>query len=511
MFSLVLLVIVLLLFIIVYLINFNAYWKRRGICQETPLPLFGNYLGIGSSKHFRNINQRLYNHFKINGDHRPFGGVYIFMKRAAMIMDLDLVKRILVKDFANFPDRGMFNNAEEDPLSAHLVTLEGEEWRAMRHKLTPTFTATKMKYMFPTVVSVGERFSQAMAQSMGVTGMVEIKELCTRYTIDVIGNVVFGIESHSLENPQEEFRQKAQSVFKEKRHCAAVEQFMMTNPRLAKKLGLKIFKDDITKYFLDLVKETIDFRLKNNLRRKDFMDLLIKLKAQDEELANTSKGIDLSQGLTLEQMTAQIFSFLVAGYETSSTTMAFCLYELAWHPDVQEKLRKEIFDSLNNNGGILTYESIHAMEYLDQVISETLRLYSVLPYHGRVAKEDYHIANTSYVIEKDTMVLIPIDAIHRDPEYFPNPDEFNPDNFEPSVCSKRHPCTFLPFGDGPRNCIGLRFGKMQTKIGLISLLQRFCFDVCPLTKMPLQIDNASFFLSPKNGITLTLFDLTISR
>uniref|UniRef100_A0A1I8PTZ9 Cytochrome P450 n=1 Tax=Stomoxys calcitrans TaxID=35570 RepID=A0A1I8PTZ9_STOCA len=502
----VVLVLVVPVLLVLYLISFFTYWKRRGICQETPLPLVGNFSGIGRSKHFRDINHRLYNYFKSQGV--AIGGVYIFMKRAAMILDLDLIKQILVKDFANFPDRGMFNNPEADPLSAHLVTLEGEEWRSMRHKLTPAFTSAKMKYMFPTVVQVGQRFAEVMAANLGESGVVELKDLCARFTTDVIGNGVFGIESNCLQNPQEVFRKMGKSVFTDKRHNAAVEQFIVTNPRIARKLNFKLFKDDLTKYFLDMVRQTMDYRLKNNIKRKDFMDLLMELKAENEELAKAGKGIDLSHGLTLEQITAQVFSFLIAGFETSSSTMSFCLYELARHPDIQDKLREEILQTLRDNEEEgMTYESIHNMAYLEQVISETLRLYATLSYFARVSLNEYPIPNSSHVIERDTMVIIPIDAIHRDPEYFPNPNDFNPDNFEPSACSKRHPCAFLPFGDGPRNCIGLRFGKMQTKIGLVSLLRRFRFECCPLTETPIQVDNSSFFLSSKNGIFLKVIDL----
>uniref|UniRef100_A0A1I8QBH3 Cytochrome P450 n=1 Tax=Stomoxys calcitrans TaxID=35570 RepID=A0A1I8QBH3_STOCA len=492
--------------LILYLISFHTYWQRRGVCQLTPLPLVGNYQGLGSSYHFRDVNQHLYNHFKSKG--QAFGGIYVFMKRAALMVDLDLIKQILIKDFANFPDRGVYNNAAEDPLTAHMIALEGEEWRCMRHKLTPTFTASKMKYMFPTVVKVGERFAKTMAENRGPTGVLELKDLCGRFTTDVIGNAVFGIDSNCLKDPQEEFRKMGNSVLTDKRHHAVVEQFILTNPAIAKKFHMKLFKDDMTKYFLNLVQQIMQQRLENNEKRKDFMDLLLELKAQDEELLKAEgRGIDLSHGLTLEQITAQLFSFLIAGFESSSTTMAFCLYELACHQDLQDKLREEVVNALKENQGELSFEAIQAMGYLDQVISETLRLYAPLSYLARVTKNDYRIANSSHVIEKGTMVIIPTDAIHRDPEYFPQPNVFNPDNFEPSVCSQRHSCTFMPFGDGPRNCIGLRFGKMQTKIGLVSLLRRFRFECCPLTEKPIQIDKGSFFLAAKHGIQLKVVDL----
>uniref|UniRef100_T1H4Z5 Cytochrome P450 n=1 Tax=Megaselia scalaris TaxID=36166 RepID=T1H4Z5_MEGSC len=101
-----------------------------------------------------------------------------------------------------------------------------------------------------------------------------------------------------------------------------------------------------------------------------------------------------------------------------------------------------------------------------------------------MTQEDYKVPNTKYVIEKGVMVMIPIDSIHHDENIYPNPEKFDPDRFTEENMKTRHPMTWLPFGDGPRNCIGLRFGKMQAKIGLISLLSKFKFSVCPETENP---------------------------
>uniref|UniRef100_A0A1I8PKJ4 Cytochrome P450 n=1 Tax=Stomoxys calcitrans TaxID=35570 RepID=A0A1I8PKJ4_STOCA len=301
----------------------------------------------------------------------------------------------------------------------------------------------------------------------------------------------------------------ANSVFTNRRHHPVVEQFILTNPGIAKRLHMKLFRDDMTKYFLELVLHIMEQRLENNIKRKDFMDLLIELKAQDKDVLKAEcKAIDLSRGLTLEQITAQLFSFLIAGFETSSTTMSFCLYELACHQDIQQQLRQEIVNTLKENQGELTFEAIQAMGYLDQVISETLHLYAPISYITRLARKDYHIPNSSHIVQKGTMVLIPIDAIHRDSQYFSHPNEFNPGNFDSSVCTKRHSCVFMPFGEGPRNCIGLRFGKMQMKVGLASLLSRYRFECCPQTEVPLKMQNGGFILASENGIMLKVVDLS---
>jgi len=120
----------------------------------------------------------------------------------------------------------------------------------------------------------------------------------------------------------------------------------------------------------------------------------------------------------------------------------------------------------------------------------------------RLANEDYKVPGTQQIIEKGTTIIIPVHSIHHDPEIYPDPKRFDPSRFEPEAIKTRHQYAYLPFGDGPRNCIGERFGKMQAKIGLISLLRHFKFGISDRTEIPLILDLKSFPLAPKNGIHL---------
>lgn len=120
----------------------------------------------------------------------------------------------------------------------------------------------------------------------------------------------------------------------------------------------------------------------------------------------------------------------------------------------------------------------------------------------RQANEDYKVPGTEIVLEKGTTLLIPVHSIHRDPEIYTDPERFDPSRFEPEAIKQRHPCSYLPFGDGPRNCIGERFGKMQAKIAIVSLLRSFKFGVSKQTEIPLLLNNRSFPLGPRNGIHL---------
>ena len=122
----------------------------------------------------------------------------------------------------------------------------------------------------------------------------------------------------------------------------------------------------------------------------------------------------------------------------------------------------------------------------------------------RKVKKDYLIPNTKYVIEKDTLVIIPVHAIHRDPEIYPNPDTFDPERFTTENIAARHPFAWLPFGEGPRNCIGLRFGMMQTRIGLATILNNFSVSPTSNTPIPMVFKTNSNVLSPEGGMHLRI-------
>lgn len=122
----------------------------------------------------------------------------------------------------------------------------------------------------------------------------------------------------------------------------------------------------------------------------------------------------------------------------------------------------------------------------------------------RIAQQDYKVADTNHIIEKGTPIIIPVYAIQNDPNYFPAPEKYDPERFSNEEVNKRHNMTSLPFGEGPRNCIGLRLAMMQVRIGLITLLSSFEFIPHSKTSTPIEFKPSSMILSPKNGIYLKI-------
>uniref|UniRef100_A0A1I8PTG9 Cytochrome P450 n=1 Tax=Stomoxys calcitrans TaxID=35570 RepID=A0A1I8PTG9_STOCA len=476
--------------------HFN-YWKDLGVACEPPNWLMGSVAGLGTSKPLNHIISDYYAKFRLAG---PFVGFYWFSKLAVFVMEPNLIKHIMIKDFSKFTDRGLYTNEEDDPLSAQLVNLDGAKWRHMRNKLSPTFTSGKMKVMFPLVTKLGNDLIEVFHKTLVSDQVLEVRDLVARFTTDVIGTCAFGLEIDSLHNPNVEFRRMSRKAIVEKRYGTLGFMLRFSFPELSRRLHVKETVADVEEFFLDIVRNTVDYREQNNVKRNDFMDMLIDLK--NNKLMKSETGEEMTN-LTFGQIAAQAFFFLLAGFETSSTTMSFALYELAQNQKVQQKARQEVEQVLEKHGGQFTYECMKELVYLDQVIEETLRLYTVISALLRRALEDYVVPDhPHYVIKKGMFVVIPACAIHRDERYFPQPNVFNPDNFIPVKVAARDSILNLSFGEGPRNCIGLRFGKMQTLVGLGLLLKNFKFSPCERTPIPMTYDKKSFLVSSESGIYL---------
>ncbi|XP_058065110.1 cytochrome P450 6a2-like, partial [Anopheles bellator] len=346
---------------------------------------------------------------------------------------------------------------------------------------------------------VAEQFRKYMEENCH-REEIEMKDVLARFTTDVIGTCAFGIECNTLKNPESDFRKYGNKALEQDLLLVVKFMLALTFKNVAKALGIRITDHGVEKFFLQIVQETVQYREMNNVQRNDFMNLLLQIKNKgslsEQDAEQMAKG---EAGMTLNELAAQVFIFFLAGFETSSTTMNFCLYELATNPDIQDRLREEINRAIEDSDNNVTYDVVMNMQYLDQTINETLRKYPPVESLTRVPLRDYTIPGTKHVIPKDTLVQIPVYALHRDADHYPDPDQFNPDRFLAEEVQRRHPYVFLPFGEGPRICVGLRFGVMQTKIGLITLLRNFRFSPTARTPKSIIFDPTSPILSPSTG------------
>jgi len=472
------------------------FWKSRGVTGPQPIPGFGNFKDVMfAKKSFGDYVTEVYKAYK----NEPMVGIYIRKTPVLIVKDPDLIKDILIKDFSTFANRGLPTFKKAEPLSQHLFALEPKRWRPLRTKLSPVFTSGKLKEMFSLISKCSDHLVQYMEKVTSKNESVECRELTAKYTTDVIGTCAFGIEMNAMSNDDSEFRKMGRQVFQPTWRNVIRFRLRQMIPWLYEMLGYILPQTELTKFFTRVIVETMDYREVNNITRHDFIDMLRELKKHPDKLGDIE--------LTDELITAQAFVFFAAGFETSSTTISNALYELALNQKIQNNLREEIDEIYVKHGGDLTYDVVKKMDYLDKVFKETLRKYPPVTVLMRQSTSSYTFDDTKVNIPKNQRIFIPCYAIHRDPDIYPNPDAFDPERFSEEAVQSRHPMFYLPFGDGPRNCIGARFAVHQTKIGLIKILRHYKVEICEKTPIPYINDPKAFLLAPIGGIHLKIIKI----
>ena len=298
-----------------------------------------------------------------------------------------------------------------------------------------------------------------------------MKSTTDSFFIDVIASIAFGLDTKTMHNPDNDFH-KATVAFTQKSLWRGLE--FSSNVLLPQAMSLFRFKNlsyKLTNYIYEVMPHVFAERVRSGDQRKDLIDTLLEIQ---KDLVPEFK-----EHTVQDMMYAQIGIFLGAGFETSSTTTSFTLYELSRNQLLQARVRSELKESLINHDGKITYEmaaSAVEMPLLHQTVLETLRKYSVLFTLDRVCTNPNGVSidDGKFVIPKGMPISIPQYALFRDQKYFDEPLKFDPDRFAADNIKNVPPIIAnLAFGVGPRNCIGERLGLIQTKTALIMILNDF--------------------------------------
>ncbi|XP_072746940.1 cytochrome P450 9e2-like [Anoplolepis gracilipes] len=471
-------------------------WKNKGVPYFPDSPRsFVTFCKLFVRRiAFTDYALSLYNYFP----NAKYFGTMDFGTPALILRDPELIKDVMVKEFENFHDHRTFVDEETNPLFKNVFVLRGDRWREMRNTLSPSFTASKMKVMFDLVSKCSREFVNYLVDHPELCNEIETKQIFRRYTTDVIATTAFGISVNSMKDQNNEFYVKGIEIVRSFNTFLALFKilFIRAFPRFAKSIGIEIFASTATDFFKKIVEKTIKVRKEQGIVRPDMIHLLMQ--AQDKNGSN----------ITLEDIVSQAFIFFLAGFETSSTLMCFVVHELAVNQDIQDRLREEVQQHLNEENEV-SYESLSKMTYMDMVVSETLRKYPPQIFTDRLCTKSYTLPLSqpgykSISIKPNDVLLIPVYGLHYDPKYFPNPNKFDPERFSKENKDNIVPYTYLPFGDGPRKCIGNRFALMETKILVAHLLQKFILKKTSKTVDPVIYDKRDFNLSPKGGFWIGL-------
>ncbi|XP_027851731.2 LOW QUALITY PROTEIN: probable cytochrome P450 6a13 [Aphis gossypii] len=471
-------------------------WEKLNVPYIKPIPLFGNFLGIASGKdHPLEFYGRIYD--QLSG--HKYGGLFQMRTPYLMIRDPEIINDVLIKEFASFPDRGIYSDFSVNPLSNNLFFMENPQWKTIRSKLSPAFTSGKLKNMYNQMKECGDILMKNIDILREKNNEIEVRDILGKYATDVIGACAFGLKLNSINDDQSKFRKYGKSIFTPSIRALFRELCLMINPSLLRVIRVKDFSTEATEFFHRVFKETIAYRLENKIVRNDYVDYL--LQARKDLVLNPN--LPKHEKFTETQIVANAFVMFVAGFETVSTTVSFCLYELALNKSIQDKVREEIQLKLSQNDGQIDNALLMDLNYLDMVIAETLRKYPPLVALFRKASKTYQVLNDSLEIEKGQKIIIPVYALHYDKQYYTDPEKFIPERFLPEEKAKRPSGIYLPFGDGPRICIGKRFARIEMKLAIVEMLIKFEVFPCAKTEIPLRYSNKVLTLMPKHGIWLT--------
>lgn len=308
--------------------------------------------------------------------------------------------------------------------------------------------------------------------------------LFSLFALEVIMKAAFGFDTDLQINPDEVFVEKA-------RNAPQVPLYIRAFSVLPFWTYLSRFVNVLpgTEYFVALARKMLQQKAQeDSSNKRDLLQLM--LEAHEVTVNGISK-------LNNEEILAQSITFLVAGFETTGTTLSSTAYFLATHPDVQDKLIEEIDKADEARGDTPLYDYVQSIVYLDQVVCEVLRLCAPAFVLLRGCEEEAVFKGVRF--PKGVDINIPTYVLHRDPEVWKNPLEFNPENFSPEAKEERDPYSFLPFGTGPRQCIGMRFALLEIKLGLLKIMQQFKFERAPETVATLE-HQAVLLMRPKEKI-----------
>ncbi|XP_041474344.1 cytochrome P450 3A6-like [Lytechinus variegatus] len=504
------LVVVLIVIFFAYDFWTHTYFKRRGIPGPPPKPIFGNALDFS-----RPSCEVLEEYGKRYG---TIFGVYLWRKPIIVIADVDVLRNVMIKDYHRFYNKypmpmksGVFDLA--------LFQLRDSQWKRIRDIMTPTFTGKKMKMMSDTINSCADTMVEKLRQSCEKDGNIDTVELFGSFIMDNVASCGFGLKVNSQKDKADPFVEHVSRFFKVSFTSPAfmAVSFMPVLKHVFRFLNITLFPKDVIDFFSDVTEKAVALRENNPMEKgADFLQLLIDAKNGQDETANENDDDDIhnkyfknagpdddlpsktQKYITREEMLGQSIIFIAAGYETTSALLTMSSYLLATNPDHQDKLIAEV-DEVAPKRDDVSYSTISKMPYLDQVICEALRIYPPATLTDRQCGET--CVYNGFTIEKGSHIWIPPYSIHRDPDHWPNPTKFDPDRFTKENREGRNPFTWIPFGAGPRICIGMRFAMMEAKMALVRSLQVVRFEVSPLTKIPPDVGPATI-LNPNDSYVL---------
>lgn len=499
-----------------------SFWSRRNVKTPRPLPLVGNLLSF-----LLHPRQQLELEWP-----KKYGKVYGFYRGTQPYLvcaDPHVLKKIAVKDFDKFQNH-YFMGVKNKYQNHFLVFLNDDHWRGMRSIITPTFASNKIK----TIYKILDRCATELVeehQDLIDNGkpVVDLRKVYAAFTMGSGLRCFYGIEVRKdAKNPDdtiEGYAARSRMVSNVKPWRFIISSLLPDS--LLHAINLPLVPSHRLDFFANKVKQIIKHRQKSNTIRNDYLQLLLDAKSSDgtkpihseidefeqhhsidgHESSDKTLLVSRKMKLTETEVSCQAMMLMMVATETTAILLTHTVYLLAHHAHIQQTLYEElckIWRRDQDGTSEFDYEQLTTCVYLDSVLAESLRLMTPALIFDRVANDDYYIEEYGIHVPKGTIINLAFYAIHRDPDFWPEPDKFDPERFMPENKNKIVSGSYCPFGVGPRSCVAFRFALTEVKIALSKLLVRFLLDKAPGTVYPPEPNRMTFVLNDNKNL-LVLF------
>ncbi|NP_001352339.1 cytochrome P450 4C1-like [Aethina tumida] len=340
-----------------------------------------------------------------------------------------------------------------------LLLTHADPWRVNRKLISRSFK----QGILDSFVTTFYKKSCLLNDILRRDAYKNIYYLLEEFTLDVFSEATLGIESSILKD-EKEHRFVVGVTTIQTLLMSRIGNIIKMNDFIFSFLpdGIRAKKcrTDMNNYIQDIIEKKRSIGIKQDIyspsARLPVLDLLLEIAEKEN--------------LTDNYISEEMFLFAGAATDTTAYTIAYACCLLGMHPEIQEKIYKEIIETIGKEEEIL-YSDLSKLKYTEMALNETQRILPSIPIIGRHTTADISLGDK--VIPKNTGIIISIFNIHRNPEYYPDPLVFNPDRFLPEEVAKRPQNTFLPFSQGPRNCIGMKYASMLMKTAIVNIVRNF--------------------------------------
>uniref|UniRef100_A0A1Y1LIU5 Cytochrome P450 n=3 Tax=Photinus pyralis TaxID=7054 RepID=A0A1Y1LIU5_PHOPY len=443
-----------LLLLLYFLRQKYAYWKN----QEVPFPkttlLFGN---IGEVLFLRTTLSEFFDRLYRTYEDYSYVGFYNFLTPAVVIRDPQIISEVLIQNFESFHD--VFIRTPDDIAKINPFFVEGDRWKEMRKEIAPHLSSLKIREMRPHI-ETGCRLMIKYIENLNGDN-VDAEDITCRFTGNNVMACAYGLEGRCFEEEYPLILKIRDDMTIHNPTIAAINSTIgILLPNIANLLNMSYLGKHFSQQFRDMISEAIKTR--ENVYNSDYLNFLKEAKEKYQDLTHFGYAA----------------MFYLDAFATSALAFAYALLELSLNPEVQLKAQKQIDHVSEKYKTIYSEEAQKEVDYIDNIILETIRMHTITKFLNRQCTKDIHLSPPKHpgarvLIKKGTQVFIPSYAIHHDSMYYEHPSRFNPDRFSLEQLNSRPKACYLGFGDGPRVCIGRKFGVTQIKMGLTAILSKF--------------------------------------